>query len=81
MLLEVVVMSVALVLAVRQSPFDDGLKTSLFYGGIAALAAVVGNAMRGHAASAFVMAPVAFALMAGAIQLIGYIDRRRAKRR
>ena len=81
MLFEVVVMSMALVFATRQSLFDDKLKTVLFYGAIAAAASIVGNTMRGHASSAWVSAPIAFALMAAGIHLTDCFGRRKSRRR
>jgi len=80
MLLETVVSCIAMVLAWRMSLFQDRLRKTLFYAGIAAVAGVLGPWMRGHPESALVIAPVTFAMTAGAIQILDYFTRRNTKR-
>jgi hypothetical protein len=80
MLLEIVVSCIAVVLATRMSLFQDNLRKTLFYAGIAALGGVIGPWLRGYPASALVIGPASFAMTAGAIQLFDYLERRSTKR-
>ena len=80
MLLEVVVSSVAVVLAHRMNVFRTTVGKILFYAGIAGVAGIAGPCLRGHPESALVIGPVVFALTAGAIQLLDHLARRRANR-
>jgi hypothetical protein len=75
-LLEVFVMSGALVLATRQSVFESMFGRILFYGGIAAASGIVGPCLRGHPTDAFVMAPLTFVLTAAAIVVLARLEKR-----
>ena len=79
-MLEGVVSCIAMVLAWRMSLFPDKLRKTLFYAGIAAVAGVIGPWMRGHPESAWVIAPVTFAMTAGGIQILDHFARRNTKR-